>query len=215
MVWADRLASLSDSEFRIMYRITKEGFADLVMKLEEEGSLLSARSDGLSIELQLSIAIRWLAGGQYVDIGDLHQVNAKSTVYVVLWRTLAAIDKAVLLPFNSVESLHDTEMLDHLATSFSRSSGGIIQGCVSAVDGIHMRIEKPSMGGESWFSRKGCYSVNCQAACDSERRFTWANAQSKGPSHDSTCWMVTSLAKAIEEGHLPEQYFIVGDDVSS
>lgn len=43
---------------------------------------------------------------------------------------------------------------------------------IGCIDGSHIPICKPSQNAESYFNRKGYYSMNVQAVCDDKRRFT-------------------------------------------
>jgi hypothetical protein len=83
---------------------------------------------------------------------------------------------------------------------------------VGSIDGLQIRIRKPHGSGKSYFCRKQFHAINALCIVDVDRRVLFANAQSKGPSHDSTAWLCTGLSRAIDKGRLPKKYFIVGDD---
>ena len=47
-----------------------------------------------------------------------------------------------------------------------------LPGVVGAIDGTHFAISKPSFGAaDYYYFKSGGYTINCQAAVDSERRF--------------------------------------------
>ena len=76
MVWSERVR-LSDGAFRRRYRMPKETFTSLCGTLagpmaEMHGLLGHRIPHGVSVELQVSVSIRWLAGGSYLDIVDMH-----------------------------------------------------------------------------------------------------------------------------------------------
>ena len=81
-----------------------------------------------------------------------------------------------------------------------------------AVDGVLIKISKPSYNGTQYFSRKGFYGLNVQAGVDSDRRILYLTVKSSGSTHDSTAWKSTKLAAAVAAGKLPVGYYIVGDD---
>lgn len=73
--------------------------------------------------------------------------------------------------------LDDDAMLAEIEQGFAEksASGGFVRNCVGAIDGIAIRIQCPSKADCSnpaaHLNRKGFYSINCQAICDSKKRF--------------------------------------------
>ena len=92
MVWEQRLNSLTDRQFQRRYRIDKGGFAAILEKIKPHMPPRHRKS-GVPNELKLSMTLRWLAGGSYLDISDLHGVHP-ATMYRHVWQTMRAIDKA-------------------------------------------------------------------------------------------------------------------------
>ena len=94
MDWETRRDSLSDRKFKRRYRISKRAFSQLEGKIYPyvARQLPIAGEPAVSSELCLSMTLRWLAGGSFVDIVDMHGVSIK-TFYSVLWLTIEAIDK--------------------------------------------------------------------------------------------------------------------------
>jgi hypothetical protein len=228
MNWENRLDSLDEKEFRHRYALSKDNFADLAERLRHV--IERPRINGLRAELKLSMTLRILRGASYLDCADMHGVH-RATLYAAFKETLEALDAELELPFKNKESLKDTDLLNNLVGQFATRTGGVIDGCVGVVwhtylfhwehgvdtppqqiDGIHVRIERPSENGDQYFCRKGCFSINAQAIVSAERKFLWVNCSSTGPSHDSTAYLSTSLSRAVDEGALPPAYFFVGDE---
>lgn len=85
MVWKLRVAGLDDIEFVQRYRLTKRAFkmvADGIRGDCEPDHAQSRRGGGgnapITTELQLSMVLRYLAGGAWQDIVDLHGVSRPS-----------------------------------------------------------------------------------------------------------------------------------------
>ena len=79
----------------------------------------------------MSIALRYLAGGSYLDIMYLHGVG-RSAFYLHLWPTLAAIDAA--LPEFSLEAdIYDLQRCRQLAAGFARKTDTHIRGAIAAI----------------------------------------------------------------------------------
>ena len=151
MSWPQRLKQLNSAEFRRRYRLSKRQFAFLAFKLH--ALLKPKRADGLSVNLQLSISLRMLAGGSYLDVADLHGVK-DTTVHVILRRVVNAIDKVLFLPWEK-EGAWEANELHNLAAGFARHTGGVCWGTVGSIDVIHIKIRRPSENGGLYMSRKG------------------------------------------------------------
>ena len=73
-----------------------------------------------------------------------------------------------LVKINGIDFVNDEERLEKVALQFARNSGGLLTGCIGAIDGWIVKIRKPSLrdgvsNPGSFFSRKvfwferGCY----------------------------------------------------------
>ena len=94
VVWSERMR-LSDGAFRRRYRMPKETFTSLCGTLagpmaEMHGMLGHRIPHGVSVEVQVSVSIRWLAGGSYLDVADVHGVS-DTTLYQSLRAFLFAL----------------------------------------------------------------------------------------------------------------------------
>jgi hypothetical protein len=211
LVWADRLRELTEAGFTSRYRMSKQTFHKLVGLLkqteEERAPVKNRNSNPISLELKLSMTLRALAGGSVYDVADLHKVGV-STFRRAFKYTVTLINECLAIVF----PINDEAKLADIATNFRALSGGIFKGVVLAVDGVLIKISKPSYNGTQYFSRKGFYGLNVQAGVDSDRRILYLTVKSSGSTHDSTAWKSTKLAAAVAAGKLPVGYYIVGDD---
>jgi hypothetical protein len=164
MVWSERVASLTAKQFRQRYRIDLEGFNQVLEKIRPAFPPMRANVPSqVPPELRLSMALRWMAGGSYLDIADLHGV-AESTFFELLWETVEAIDKAYELPLLAQLERVEDGALEPLIEGFDRKSAGMIRGCFGAIDGLAVKIEKPDRAdASSFYCRKGFYSVRAHA----------------------------------------------------
>jgi hypothetical protein len=214
MVWAERMASLTDTEFKQRYRLSKPLFTDLAGRLASRMQS-KRRMVGIyapiPVELQLSMTLRYLAGGSVYDIQDLHGVG-NSTFYRCFYRTIDAIDDELSLHF----PLHDKSFMRRLASGFARLCHNGFTGCVAALDGIAIKIRKPNLDETpdpmSYWNRKGFFALNVQAMVDSDKTFLWYSASTVGSTHDSTAFGLSDLHAKLEQNMLDSEFFIVGDD---
>ena len=194
--------------------MSKPAFGDLVEKIRPympNGTSPKARSDSVSVEVSLSVTLRYLAGGSYLDICDIHHIT-EPTFFRVKSRTLVALDFALQdeIRFPSTEDeRRDT------ASGFEVKTGGVMKGCLGALDGLAVKIKEPSLfdcpNPTSYRNRKGFFAVLVQAICDSKRLFTFASVECQGSCHDSTAFDATSFSRCIQS-LVPFGYWIAADD---
>ena len=98
-----------------------------------------------------------------------------------------------------VDKFKDPDWLRSTEKTFAKHTGGAIRNCVFAIDGMAVKIQKPTpkecSNPMSYWCRKGFFSVVLQAMCDGDSRFTWASMKCAGSTHDSTSFCVTELAR--------------------
>ena len=94
-------------------------------------------------------------------------------------------------------------------------SSANLRGCVAAVDGMAIKIEAPDISQDArparFYCRKGFFSLNLQAVCDSSRKFLAAYIDCPGSVNDALAWKYTNLYQQLEAGKLPYPYWIAGD----
>ena len=93
MIWIERVESLTEKEFKQRYRLTKDLFEKLVSKIKlfltRRAKQKSGKTRPLKAEFQLSMTLRFLAGGAACDIQYIHTVG-RLTFYKSVWRTVCA-----------------------------------------------------------------------------------------------------------------------------
>ena len=103
---------------------------------------MAYRSSGgpVTSEIKVAIALRWLAGGSYLDLRMLFKVQT-STIYAVVHEVLVSINARLSIVFPR----NDEESRKRISAGFitSRNGGSPLVGCVGALDGISIAIQKP------------------------------------------------------------------------
>jgi hypothetical protein len=110
----EEMSKLSERDFTRMFRIDRATFVELVeildphLRRNEEQAMRSSGSV-IPTETRLAATLRWLAGGNYIDICFAWGVG-KSTFFSergVLWPTIEALDQILDLgfPLNDLEAL--------------------------------------------------------------------------------------------------------------
>jgi hypothetical protein len=219
MDWAERCAELTDAEFRRTYRMDKSAFRHLLEVLAPSLSgdvPMAVRSSGSAVApaLQLSMTLRYLAGGSYLDITQMHGVHT-STMFACVHRVIKAINDAPELRITFPAD--DPGALADLAAGFSRSRdyhADRLPGCVGALDGIALQIKRPVAcpTARSFYNRKGFFAYAAQGMCDSRYRFTYWSCLCAGSTHDSLAFDASSLGHYLQAHGLPAPYWIAGDE---
>lgn len=220
LVWSDRLSQIqNETEWRRRYKISSSCFRGMVnalrSQLEAQDVQQAARSSGglITAELRLSMALRYMAGGHYIDICDLHGVH-KDEVMRSVKRVVIAVNQHYghLMSFPT----RDVDKLQSLAQSFWEAGGETLPGCVGAVDGVVIAIEKPRWGEidntADMRNRKVPWAMVFQAMCDANLKFTWMACNCTGNTNDSLAWQCTRFHNELLDNPLPRQLWIAGDE---
>lgn len=98
--------------------------------------------------------------------------------------------------------------------SQERSTDGIFQCVVAAVDGLFVRTKTPTARDTpnvvSYYSgSKKAYGLNVQAMCTADYRFCAMSAIAPGSTNDWVAWNRSSLAEAVSG--LPAGFHVIGD----
>ena len=193
---------LDDGIFRRKFRLTKEEANFLIINLFPRDYSHNGRVS-VPKEIQLLLALRYLAGGSYLDIADLYTHNISSTLYYILHRVIGMINGFLKIHFPSLLEARE------LTNEFT------LPGCVGCVDGLLIPIQcPPGEAPVAYYTRKGFYALNCQAVAGPNGEFMYVSCQWTGPTSDSTAFQSTSLALSAEAGQVPalmEDRFLVAD----
>ena len=227
MCWASRLQVLtSDGDIKPYlrrYKVSPRTFDLIANKIrhivEAENISQSKRGNNgeppILAELQLSICLRYLAGSHFLDLEDMHGVSTAS-VYNSIHRVAAAICKeyghVINLP------LDDIDELKKIAQEFESVSDGALVGCIGAVDGIALSVEKldPNEEVENpmdyWNFKVQGFGVVYQVVCDAKYRVRYFSNTCTGSTNDALAWECASVYRKIKDEGLPDIFYMIGDD---
>ena len=163
--WAEVLTRYTDEEFRRAYRMTRASFDKLYGLLE--GALardtnMARRSSGYAVDPQcaLAVTLRFLAGSSVRDLMALFRM-AESTVYATIRGGVRAVLEcdALKLHFDGA----NPEWCAARAAEFRAINGDTLKGCVGALDGLTVEIEKPRLtdcaNPAHYYNRKGFFAL--------------------------------------------------------
>lgn len=213
---------MADNYWKRRYRLSVKLFDDLAAKIQAH---VTAEQDEerqqtetnlnfkvkFSIRVKLAIALRFAAGGIYVDIADNWAIKNNSTFYNIVWEMVDLINIVETLPGIKLD---DPESLRKVSQSFSRFSQHKLVGALGAIDGFLVRIECPYRSVENplrYYCRKGFYALNCQVICDGYRRVLWASIKHSGQTHDLEAFKDTVLYQQLVESDKIDSFALLGD----
>lgn len=205
-----------DDDFLRAYRMERKTFDKLLFLVRPrlQKNVEMGRRSGrrtLCAEARLGILLRMMGGESVTGCMSAFEVG-RSTVYHVLNETEAILNHELDLPglpdtFDGLKKLSDGFQL-------SRYPPSPLPGCVGALDGISIKIKKPSNSEHpaTFYCRKGYYAIPVQALVDSNYRFLCFSAKCRGSTHDSLAHAVSSLGRYLESGRFACQFWIAGDE---
>ena len=109
--------------------------------------------------------------------------------------------------------------MESVALQFCEASAGVMNGCIGALDGWMVKIQKPTKADgvnnpQSFYSCKGYYGVNVQAICDKNKKILFWSILSRGAEHDLTAFKNSTLYKWLLlnwESMLQKGFYFIGD----
>jgi hypothetical protein len=217
-----KIASMNEDIFKRYFRLCRSDFYALLEQIQplllaagEESYRQAARSSGspVYIELRLAAALRFLAGGSYLDIAFAFCISIKS-IMTYIWIVLEAINEVldnIKFPFG------DETGLRRLERGFMDICKDKLPGTVAAGDGVVFKIRKPTVREadedvRSFFNRKGYYGFSMQAFVGPDCKFLSISSRLCSSSHDATQYEVSDFAHAIRTGKLASWAHIVLDE---
>ena len=163
--WFKHVGSIDERLFTRAYRLSPATFDELLDKIRpalEKNETQAQRSSSSRIEpeTRLAATLRYLAGGSYLDICFTHGI-ATPSFYDCVWQVMGEINRVETIKFPTT----DKAALKRISLGFESRTGGTLYGCVGALDGLCIRIRKPSAEetGDNpgiYHNRKGFWSIN-------------------------------------------------------
>lgn len=183
----------TDEEFRMRFRITKSTFEVLLVMIKDGLSFESLRNNPISPEVQLLITLRFFATGDFQmtngDLFGVHQTSVCRIVHRVSPIFAKMSDMYIRFP--------DSEELSIIRRHFYDNFQ--FPGVIGAVDGTHIRIEKPTGPvSELYRNRKDYFSINTQVMCDHNLKIRDLVVRWYGSAHDSRVFNNSRLMDRLE-----------------
>lgn len=199
---------LNDSNFRKRFRLSKDSILNLLEILEPSLAPANNKNNPIPALIQILITLRFYATGSFqLSIADYFKVS-QPTVSRIVKKVTEQI--AALRP-RYIKFPQGIEECREVAQGFY-AMGRKIPRIIGAVDCSHIKILSP--GGdeaEIFRNRKGYFSINVQAICDSNLKILDIIARWPGSTHDMTIFD-DSLIRARFEANEFQNFYLLGDN---
>uniref|UniRef100_A0A1B0D4C0 Uncharacterized protein n=1 Tax=Phlebotomus papatasi TaxID=29031 RepID=A0A1B0D4C0_PHLPP len=168
--------------------------------------------------VRLLIALRHIATGDSYETLAIEYLIGVSTVPYIIYEVYTAI-------WDSLKDLYLPwpDNLLYVAKGFEDKYD--FPHCCGAVDGKHVRIQKPANSAGLYYNYKGYFSIVLLAVCDSNCNFTYTNIGGYGSQSDCSVFQYSALGRAILNNEvswpapqaLPQSdiqmnFFLIGDE---
>lgn len=170
-------------------------------------TITHCRSSALSADDMIFATLHFLATGSILrvvgDLGGIDKSTASRAINVVL-RCIAR------LRADYVEMPTTQEEIDEIRQGFYNISR--FPRCIGALDCTHVKIISPGGNNAEIFrNRKGYFSFNVQALCDSNLIIRNIVCRWPGSAHDSTIFANSRLRARLENQKFGDDSLVVGD----
>jgi hypothetical protein len=193
--------NFNDKQFKGHFRLYPTTFEVLLQKLHEATDSLHDIHKGqpeLPLEKQTLITLWCLANVEsFRSVADRFGVS-KSACWRILYRTGHRLVncnrrfKIISFPAGA-----DAE---RVMTEFEEISG--FPRVLGAVDGCHIRIEKPREFPNSYINRKGFPSIILQGICDKRKLFTDVYVGQPGSVHDARVFQASEIYEQMQNNQV-------------
>jgi hypothetical protein len=203
--WMTYMREMDDVTFVRRHRVSKNVFEMFVNRIVSK----RGRNRNQYVERHLSLCLRSCAGSRMVDLSELYGLS-ESTGYKKFWEMILwIIDVGDVVDFKE----DDDGDLEERAQAFRNiSNAGIMQGCVAAIDGLLVEIERPNVNDPMKFfsTRYKKFGVNMQAACDAQKRFVFVSMICGAATNDAKAFEFSSLAEVLHH-EMDSRFWVAGD----
>lgn len=198
---------LDETDFKIRFRLSKQTVLNILRDIEDRLEFAMDKNDSISPVNQLLCALRFYATGCYLstaaDLAGCSSTSAHRIVHKVSNAIASLLPKYITFP-NTPQAIRSTQLGFYNKARFPK--------VVGAIDCTHVRLRK-SPGGdhaEIFRNRKGYFSLNVQAICNSKLEFLDIVARWPGSTHDAHIFNNCRRRAKFEDGSYGDAV-LVGD----
>ena len=143
------IEKLHPEEFKRSYGVNIDTYREILetigddIRIESQGHGGVRNSEVIEPAIKLAVTLRWLRGGSYIDLWERYGIS-RSTFQRATHEVMHAINRHYTMPFagrlrrylSGEATDEDVEALSTIAQGFAQHTGGIIDRCLGAIDGV-------------------------------------------------------------------------------
>ena len=95
-------------------------------------------------ELRMGVFIRLMAGGSYCDLLLMYGLS-QGSIYSSFHQAAKWVNATFTFPFVTALQNEDKQFFDDISAAFASDSGGTYNGCIGALDGLAVKIKRPTL----------------------------------------------------------------------
>ncbi|XP_065645458.1 putative nuclease HARBI1 [Hydra vulgaris] len=199
------LSGYSNVECIQKLRLLENDRRDIVNTLRNDLSPITLRSNPISSEAKVLIALRFLSTGSFqAVIGDTSHVSQSSYS-----RILHQFCKIFIQHYHYLVRWYDSpEEMTKTKRKYFQSFG--VKGLFGVIDGTMIQIKGVTGADEpAYICRKGYPALNCQVVIEADEKFRGVVAKYPGSCHDAFVFSNSALKQTLE--YDPRQGFLFAD----
>lgn len=155
------MLNMDDRTFSHYFRVTKPQFEYIMMKLQDNG-IQKQHSQGLPVPATKKVLMfLWYMANQnsFREMSDKFDVSQSTTHRIILQvlNIMCTIGSSFISWPNTCEKAASAAAFQHLCG---------LSGVICAIDGCHIRVQRPPIRGGDYMNRKSFYSVLLQGIVD-------------------------------------------------
>ena len=200
----DVISLYNNEEFHQRFRMKKESMRELIRMIEGKLTWESNRNYPFPPDIQVITAIRVFRSGSFQQInGDLYSISQPSVSRIV-----KRVAKAYASVFNEYVQFPRQNELPKIRAEFYDIAK--FPGVIGAIDCTHVQIKVNGEENiERFRNRKGKVTLNIQAICDANMKFTNMVIRWPGSVHDSRIFRTSEIRFKLEND--PVNGWLLGD----
>lgn len=208
--YEDTVPALTEQQFREQFRLSRHTVDQLLNLIGERDRHPLTHAHPMDRRKQVLLTL-WYLGSQ-VSFRKVAMLFGVATA--TAWSHVdEVIDLIVALKDQVIKMPNTREAIQEVKTGFHLLKG--ISGVVGSVDGCHIPMCRPTVEPEAHINRKGFFSINLMAVCDSKSKFIDVSIGWPGSVHDSRVFKNGPLfARMTQQTALRQlcgEGFLVGD----
>ncbi|CAH2001305.1 unnamed protein product [Acanthoscelides obtectus] len=199
-----------EDKFQLYHRMSQNTYQLLLDLVKPSLTKQNTHYRGcVPAEERLLITIRYLATGSSFRAMSYIFKRGETTIGKIVNESCEAIWKVLQPIYMKKPSTNDW-----LSISQEFLQRWNLPNCIGAIDGKHIRIQKPMNSGSSYFNYKEYFSIHLMACADANGSFTTVDVGDYGRNNDSGVFRNSGLGQALcnKTLNIPESVPLPGEE---